>query len=659
MKSKCYFSALVLFAIFFFHHSLAKAQSCIPTNILYPFDWIFITDIDGLEDNAWDIEAVDDDDNDTIKDNGFVIAGSTVMSNELRKQAILIRLDPKGNLVWERTYGEDKDDAAFAVEQTSDGSLLVSGAKTSNIFGGINSLNGWIFKVRLRDGSVINGSEHEYGGTGNEYAFDIQEDLNKGRYIIAGKTGNKNNYDLAVFDSINGEGEYWVFAIDTNNYSIAWQNIYHGPYTGGSRFDFAHSLIIDHDGDYVVTGYCASCEPSYLDQDMVVKIDPSGGLIWKKNYGDFLHPIDRDQVSNNIIETFDGTSYGYLATGVAHTPGVCFSNKHDLYGLKLDGNGNSDWNTGCELNEGINFGGSGKEGGFCAVQTCDGNYIFVGDANSLDNEVSCNHSNTGTLDGWILETNAATGEKMWDESVGDSYDDQLHVIKRVYDGSYVMAGQIGTADHASDIYVAKFELSAPCSPPSGLSVSSSPYCARVSWNMDPCVANYALKYRKKNGEWTKVPNATSPYVIQNTSPDGGDVFQWQVIGYCSPNNSNFTGGQNFSIAYCGGILKNCNTCLKLDGSDSQNSSSDVLAIYPNPSDGSFAISLQLADKINQSALLTILDQTGRIVSSTLVNVENGLINQDLKVHDIANGFYWARIIIDGTSYQTKLVVQKS
>jgi hypothetical protein len=457
----------ILNAILLFPSSL-NAQSCATDSFtISTGNWPFTWDNPTAHDNdiAWDIEPIDDD-NDGIKDNGFIIAGETNTAGTKKIQALVMRIDSLGSAtpVWWKTFGGNKNDVAYSVKQTSDGNLIVCGSKTSKKFGTSNNSNVWLVKLDLNGDTI--GTQHEYGSTGNEDGFAVIEDGEY--YVVAGATGNKNHIDNDLSgDSINAGGDYWVLRIDTSDFTISWQKNFHGDNPGSNDTtysDFARSIAITHAGNYIVGGFCESCEPNKQQQQaMLVKLNSSGSKIFKYDYGDESSDYQRDQGCHSIIETHEGSAYRYVGTGVAH-PDTCFNAKsHDVYVPKTTTAGNDYWTPGCKLDEGKEFGGNKADEGYAVVQTCDGEYLIAGSVKSKANDVTCNNGGTGnfTSDAWLLKLDTA-GAIQWDQSLGGIYNDEAHSIKKLWDGSYIMAGEFGTdlnGEHErQDAYVVRFEI---------------------------------------------------------------------------------------------------------------------------------------------------------------------------------------------------------
>ena len=90
----------------------------------------------------------------------------------------ILKLDSDGSVAWQKTYGGSNDDYAYAIQQTSDGGYILTGATAS--FG----MDLWVLKLNS-DGSVA--WQKTYVGSGVDYAQSIQQ-TSDGGYIVAGGT---------------------------------------------------------------------------------------------------------------------------------------------------------------------------------------------------------------------------------------------------------------------------------------------------------------------------------------------------------------------------------------------------------------------------------------------------------------------------------------
>lgn len=111
-----------------------------PTNYFYAY----VAKLNAIGELEWQVPCMggsaSDFINDVIQtpDGGFVIVGSTestdgdVSFNHGMRDGWLVRLDPEGNLLWERTLGGSLNDAIYSIAITSDGGYIVAGATASS-----------------------------------------------------------------------------------------------------------------------------------------------------------------------------------------------------------------------------------------------------------------------------------------------------------------------------------------------------------------------------------------------------------------------------------------------------------------------------------------------------------------------------------------------
>ena len=65
------------------------------------------------------------------QDGGYVILGTTIPPGTDWNQVYMAKLDQSGNVMWQRDYGGDRSDVGYSVEVTDDGGYVISGSTTS------------------------------------------------------------------------------------------------------------------------------------------------------------------------------------------------------------------------------------------------------------------------------------------------------------------------------------------------------------------------------------------------------------------------------------------------------------------------------------------------------------------------------------------------
>lgn len=675
------YCTLTIFCITFLYHIRQLKAQCTcdaPSNI--SINWSKPIDV-GIDDVCWDIIPIDDD-QDAVADDGYIVVGSVNSDAGGANSGMdiyIARLNTAGTtIVWDEAWdggmSPANQDVAYSIIQTSTGHILIRGSAATNHFGSSVNRNAWVGKMDV-DGNWVNGWPKQYGSTGDDIAYDIAEDLS-GNYVIAG-TASASGNDLGS-QTVHSDGDYWVFKIGATGYlNTNYSKVYYGSNSGN---DYARSILVDcSTGQYIVSGFCKSCDPQNTlhSQANILKIPTNFGTPdYNETYG--YNGSNQDFGSYGLIQphsTFGTCAVtpdpldGFLTIGIQHPADGCFGGQHDFWLVKTDNVlADVDFSEACvDADAGGAYGGKLKDNGHSVVQACEG-YLLAGitKSNNLDLtcsncQVQCNHYDCDedeTEDIWLVMVNSETGEYIWDESLGASGDDGAYSIKRVHDGSYVVAGYLTNANGDTDFYIVNFEIVTTCVAPVLDDPDISTYCSTLSWTTDPCVPYYDLRYREGTGAWVLVANASSPYVITNPTNDGVNSFSWGVRARCSPNYwSSYTGGDGFNISYCGSSPVNCTSCTKLASQDLLYDNKNVLNVYPNPSSGSFNLSCQFSLKVNREATVEIVDQLERCVSTYTVEVSDGLIDQQFEGINVPPGFYLVRLSVDGEIYKARIVFQ--
>lgn len=316
-------------------------------------------------------------------DGGYIIAGSSesndgdVGTNLGGRDYWIVKLDPAGNIQWEKSYGGPGNESASSIKQTIDGGYVVAGysqSYTGDITGQHGDGDFWIIKLDAA-GSLI--WQKALGGSNFDSATDIQQTDDEG-YIVCGISFS-NNGDV---NGNHGDRDMWVVKLDQNG-NLLWDKSLGGT-SAEFNGDVASSILQTLDGGYLVAGLTTSdnydVSINYGTDDMwVVKLDGSGNIQWEKSLGG----PSFDQ-AKSAIQTADG---GYVVAGFTSTFGV-----GDVWVVKLDQNGNTLWDK--------RMGGSENDGAYDIFQVSDGGFIVAGDTYSNDGDVTDNH---GLNDMWIVK----------------------------------------------------------------------------------------------------------------------------------------------------------------------------------------------------------------------------------------------------------------
>ncbi|UCH15292.1 MAG: hypothetical protein JSV22_04830, partial [Bacteroidales bacterium] len=144
-------------------------------------------------------------------DGGYIVAGVSqsndgdVSGNHGTYDYWIVKLTSIGVLDWQKSLGGSDEDMAYSIQQTSDGGYIVAGRSESSdgdVSGNHGSSDFWI--VKLNPSGEIDW-QRTLGGSGDDYANSIQQTTDGG-YIVAGGS-NSNDGDVS---GNHGYGDYWV-----------------------------------------------------------------------------------------------------------------------------------------------------------------------------------------------------------------------------------------------------------------------------------------------------------------------------------------------------------------------------------------------------------------------------------------------------------------
>jgi FHA domain len=129
-------------------------------------------------------------------DGGFVIAGSTESKGAGKTDMWLVRLDATGAVIWDKTYGGDGDDAAYAVVAAEDGYAIAGAAAAGDGKGS----TAWLLRVD----AVGNRLWDDKAGASDGYRAIRQTDA--GGFVLAGTIREKDGSSAWVV-ALDGKGQ--------------------------------------------------------------------------------------------------------------------------------------------------------------------------------------------------------------------------------------------------------------------------------------------------------------------------------------------------------------------------------------------------------------------------------------------------------------------
>jgi len=322
-------------------------------------------------------------------DGGYIIAGEKFSTSPT--SIWLIKVDDKGNRLWDKTFSGSFEADGFSTQQTTDGGYIIAGRiYNSQRWPPIEGhADIWLVKTDA-DGNMLwnktfNNSNHHWGG--------FVQQTTDGGYIITSGTDSHHT----------GNFDVWLIKTDADG-NMLWNKTF-----GGLDIDWGYSVRQTSEGGYIIAA--DTCSYGAGNGDVwLIKTDANGNELWNKTFGS-----RGNDHAYSVLQTFEG---GYIVAGLQ-------GRKSGLVWLiKTDINGNKLWDR--------TFGGSNEEKGNVAYsiqQTKDGGYVISGETDIV-----------GKDDAWLIKTDAV-GNMLWDKTFGgsDSEPDRAHSVLQTSDGGYVLA----------------------------------------------------------------------------------------------------------------------------------------------------------------------------------------------------------------------------
>lgn len=281
-------------------------------------------------------------------DGGYVLGGYSNSEASGSKTAIslgcmdfwVIKLDPKGNVEWQKSYGGTGADAVSKVIQTNDGGYLVGGNSRSykTISGNKRAFGGWDYYIIKLNATGTILWEKTIGGAEDDRLSDILQ-TEDGGYVLAGYSNSDISENKT--ENTNGNFDYWIVKLN-NSGSIIWQKT-----IGGTGDDRLVSIKQTQDGGYVLAGNSTSSmsgdknDASFGKNDFwILKTNNIGNIVWQTTLGAYSNDVLAD-----VCQTLDG---GYMLGGFSDSESGPLKTqdskgKNDYWIIKIKPDGTVAW----------------------------------------------------------------------------------------------------------------------------------------------------------------------------------------------------------------------------------------------------------------------------------------------------------------------------
>ena len=227
----------------------------------------------------------------------------------------IVKLDSKGNVAWQKTYGGRYSDLLRSLEQTKDGGFILGGYSNSPESGDKTAAS-----IGIGDYWVIKTDElgaiewqNTYGGSGDNQLYVIHQTEDEG-YIVGGNT-NSPGALTTKGGSVQSGSDFWLLRLDTKGV-VVWSETYNY-----GKVDILTSLVENSDHSFLVGGYAQSerattakgliqKEIEGINDYIALKVNTKGEAVWEKIVGS-----GGEDILRKLINTRDG---GYLLAGTSN-----------------------------------------------------------------------------------------------------------------------------------------------------------------------------------------------------------------------------------------------------------------------------------------------------------------------------------------------------
>ncbi|MFI5219741.1 MAG: T9SS type A sorting domain-containing protein [Bacteroidia bacterium] len=349
-------------------------------------------------------------------DNGYILTGLTNSSGAGEGDIYLLKLDSAFNIEWAKTFGGPLSDFAEHIQQTADSSFVIFGTTQSFGAGGLDC---YIIKTD-QQGNLL--WSKTYGGADDDK-------------VIKGLVLNDGSILLPAFtNSFGAGGDMMLIKLDVNGDTL-WTRI-----IGGADFDFATSVNLVNNGNYIFSGRSISYGAGNRDA-VLLETDSNGNLQWMKTYG----TLNLEEAMY-VRQTMDN---GFIITGDRALLGFY----HDALLMKTDSAGNLQWAK--------EYGGDKVDATYNVLQLPDSGFAMVGFTDSYAS-LAVRFENPNSILGddsshvLLIRTNQ-TGDTIFSRAYGGSLGDEAYSIEMTNNGGFLIGAYSFSfsGNDSSDIYVIK------------------------------------------------------------------------------------------------------------------------------------------------------------------------------------------------------------
>jgi len=197
---------------------------------------------------------------------GYLMAGFTDSKGKGARDAWVVNLDRRGNIIWDKTFGGSFDDYATSIISLKHGSLVTGYTKRQ-----FDRRGFWVARLDKKGKRLW---EKFYKKSQYDRAYSIVR--GNGGFLLAGRTGSYRNRSIQLY-KINGTGKVlWEKKFSKKGSFCSLKTVADGCVVLGSRII---KIKVKSSG-YSFSRYKRKTIP------VVIKLNSNGKLLWKKEFKD-------------------------------------------------------------------------------------------------------------------------------------------------------------------------------------------------------------------------------------------------------------------------------------------------------------------------------------------------------------------------------------
>jgi hypothetical protein len=200
----------------------------------------------------------------TDRDEGFILTGWTEHYNSSDKNVFIVRIDSRGNEIWEKSLGELGNCEGNSIWQTADRGYIISGCVRVK---GNAKMDVLLVKTDL-EGKIE--WYKTFGGIGWDDGYFAFQTSDNGFIILGDKSKAGSN-----------NGEMWMIKTNSNGQE-SWNKTFGENYNGEISSEAFSGLQVEDEG-FVAVGAISTNRDSY--NVCLFKTDRLGNVEWHKTFG--------------------------------------------------------------------------------------------------------------------------------------------------------------------------------------------------------------------------------------------------------------------------------------------------------------------------------------------------------------------------------------